>query len=185
MENRTRKVVKPLLVILGIAALLSCVQAQEVEGAAMAGAFGASAEPLDDSFDDFALPEAPLLVARALPWKYAKNLDSPPLLIARALPWPYAQNLGSAQVLVLREPSPGIDLPVAAIVKAMDAFRRKLAFSWVKPQGEYLNTMLKEIEAAEISGDTETYNRLATTYSVWASKALLRGKPRMLTDSSP
>jgi len=167
MENRTLEMVKPLLVIIGIAALLSCVQAQEVEGAALEGAMGASAEPLDDSFDDFALPEAPLLVAVVLPWKYARNLEPAP-------------------VLDLREPLlPGIDLPVAAAVKAMDAFRRKLAFAWVKPQGEYLNTMLKEIEAAEISGDTETYNRLATTYSVWASKALLRGKPRMLTDSSP
>jgi len=125
----------------------------------MEGAFGASAEPVDDTFDDFALPEAPLLAARSLPWKYAQNLDSAP-------------------VLVLQEPSPGIDLPVAAIVKAMDAFRRKLAFSWVKPQGEYLNTMLKEIEAAEKSGDTGTYQRLTGTYRIWAEKYLVRGVQR-------
>jgi hypothetical protein len=64
-------------------------------------------------------------------------------------------------------------LPVIAPM-SFDLFTLKLQFVWDKPHGQWLNQMLKDIEAAKAKGDIQTYNDLTASYSVWAEKYLRR-----------
>jgi len=79
-------------------------------------------------------------------------------------------------------PSMGLDieaiprskpLPVIAPM-SFDLFTLKLQFVWDKPHGQWMNQMLKDIEAAKAKGDIQTYNDLTARYSVWAEKYLRR-----------
>lgn len=67
---------------------------------------------------------------------------------------------------------------------SVDPFMLKVEFLWQKPHGQWMNSMLKQINAARAAGDTETYNTLTARYSAWAEKYLrlddppdLDGKP--------
>jgi hypothetical protein len=66
-----------------------------------------------------------------------------------------------------------------ASIKPMtvDPFRLKLEFIWQKPHGQWMNQLLKDIEAARKAGDTETFNALTARYSAWADKYLRRDDP--------
>ena len=59
----------------------------------------------------------------------------------------------------------------------VDPFRLKLEFIWEKPHGQWMNQLLKDIEAAKKAGDIETYNALTARYSAWAGKYLRRDDP--------
>jgi hypothetical protein len=72
-------------------------------------------------------------------------------------------------------PSPRLLPSIAPL--AVDPFRLKLEFIWQKPHGQWMNQLLKDIEAARKAGDTETYNALTARYTAWAEKYLRRSDP--------
>ena len=86
--------------------------------------------------------------------------DAPPLTAPRKFP-AYVKNL-----------------PVVEPTKPMTAFRRALVFRWSAPTSESMTTLLKQIEAAEKAGDTETYDSLTAAYRAWADASLLKGASR-------
>lgn len=55
-----------------------------------------------------------------------------------------------------------------------DLFTINRQLNWNKPHGQWMNQMLKDIDAAKAVGDTETYNNLTQRYSAWADKYLRR-----------
>ena len=138
---------KPLFIIL-ILAIPNCVHAQE---------------PADDnSYPAAPLPKVPVLAVGDV---YALPVEPLELAI------PDADNSWADQEQ--RGPS----VPPVPRLRVMDEFHRKLASEWVEPQGEYMNTLLRQIEAAAESGDAETYRRLTGTYRIWAEKYLRRSNP--------
>jgi hypothetical protein len=60
---------------------------------------------------------------------------------------------------------------------SVDPFMLKVEFIWQKPHGQWMNSMLKQINAARAAGDTETYNTLTARYSAWAEKYLRQDDP--------
>lgn len=60
---------------------------------------------------------------------------------------------------------------------SVDSFMLKLEFIWEKPHGQWMNQLLKDINAAKAAGDTETYNTLTARYSAWAEKYLRQDDP--------
>ena len=151
------------LLILGI---LPIAQAQD-----------AAAVVVEKVYAEFTVPDVPPLATPARQAQYARNLPPAPVSALPKLPEDYSNNLQVAPVSapqMLPEDYCG-KLQVMAAVTPLDTFRRKLLFSWVSPYGEAMTTLLKEIDATEKAGDTETYNRLTGTYTVWADEYLLRG----------
>lgn len=70
-----------------------------------------------------------------------------------------------------------VRVPVVAplpVVEVPDLFTIDRLFNWNQPHGQWMNQMLKDIDAAKAAGDSETYNRLTKQYSAWAEKYLLR-----------
>jgi hypothetical protein len=67
---------------------------------------------------------------------------------------------------------------------SVDPFMLKVEFLWQKPHGQWMNSMLKQINAARAAGDTETYNTLTARYSAWAEKYLRQDDPPDL-DGNP
>lgn len=59
----------------------------------------------------------------------------------------------------------------------VDPFRLKLEFIWEKPHGQWMNQLLKDINAAKAAGDIETYNALTARYAAWAEKYLRSAEP--------
>jgi hypothetical protein len=59
----------------------------------------------------------------------------------------------------------------------VDPFRLKLEFIWEKPHGQWMNQLLKDINAAKAAGDIETYNALTARYAAWANKYLRQDDP--------
>lgn len=60
---------------------------------------------------------------------------------------------------------------------SVDPFMLKVEFLWQKPHGQWMNSMLKQINAARAAGDIETYNTLTARYSAWAEKYLRHDDP--------
>ena len=52
-----------------------------------------------------------------------------------------------------------------------------LLAQWPKPQGQYMNSLRKQILAADANGDTAERDRLFSIYRTWADKYLLQAKP--------
>jgi hypothetical protein len=77
-------------------------------------------------------------------------------------------------------------LPITVLAEPTvpDLFTINRLFKWDKPHGQWMNQMLKDIEAAQKAGDVETYNTLAARYSTWAEKYLRKDNPPNL-DGSP
>jgi hypothetical protein len=67
---------------------------------------------------------------------------------------------------------------------SFDPFRLKVEFIWDKPHGQWMNQMLKDIEAAKKTGDMETYTTLTARYTAWAEKYLRNDSPPQL-DGKP
>ena len=150
MERRTHTAItmKPLFITFALA-LLNCVHAQE---------------PADDnSYPAAPLPKVPVLAVGDV---YALPVEPLELVI------PDADNSWADQ----EQRGPSVE-PVPRL-RILDKFHRDLTSKWNAPQGEYMNTLLKQIEAAEESGDAETYRRLTETYRIWAEKYLVRGVQR-------
>lgn len=55
-----------------------------------------------------------------------------------------------------------------------DLFTINRKYYWTMPHGQWMNQMLKDIDAAKAKGDIQTYNDLTVRYSVWAEKYLRR-----------
>jgi hypothetical protein len=55
-----------------------------------------------------------------------------------------------------------------------DLFTINRRFHWNKPHGQWMNQMLKDIDAAKAAGDSEAYEALAARYSAWAEQYLRR-----------
>jgi hypothetical protein len=53
-----------------------------------------------------------------------------------------------------------------------DLFTISRRFNWGKPHGQWMNQMLKDIDAAKAKGDADTYRNLTGRYSAWADKYL-------------
>lgn len=53
-----------------------------------------------------------------------------------------------------------------------DIFSINRRFNWAKPHGQWMNQMLKDIDAAKAAGDTETYESLTKRYTAWADQYL-------------
>ncbi len=45
-------------------------------------------------------------------------------------------------------------------------------FNWKPPHGQWMNQMLKDIDAAKAAGDVETYESLTNRYAAWAEQYL-------------
>jgi hypothetical protein len=60
---------------------------------------------------------------------------------------------------------------------SVDPFRLKLEFIWEKPHGQWMNQLLRDINAAKSAGDIGTYNILTARYTAWAEKYLRRSEP--------
>ena len=67
---------------------------------------------------------------------------------------------------------------------SVDPFMLKVEFLWQKPHGQWMNSLLKQINAARAAGDIETYNTLTARYSAWAEKYLRTDAPPEL-DGNP
>jgi hypothetical protein len=67
---------------------------------------------------------------------------------------------------------------------SVDPFMLKVEFLWQKPHGQWMNSMLKQINAAKAAGDIETYNTLTARYAAWAEKYLRHDDPPHL-DGKP
>ncbi|MFM7181454.1 MAG: hypothetical protein ACKO2G_08325 [Verrucomicrobiales bacterium] len=55
---------------------------------------------------------------------------------------------------------------------APDLFTISRLFLWNKPPGQYMNQLLKDIDAAKARGDAASYNELTKRYTAWAEKYL-------------
>ena len=53
-----------------------------------------------------------------------------------------------------------------------DLFTINRRFNWKKPHGQWMNQMLKDIDAAKTAGDVETYESLTKRYTAWAEQYL-------------
>jgi len=60
---------------------------------------------------------------------------------------------------------------------SVDPFMLKVEFLWQKPHGQWMNSLLKQINAAKAAGDIETYNTLTARYAAWAEKYLRQDDP--------
>jgi hypothetical protein len=58
-----------------------------------------------------------------------------------------------------------------------DLFTVNRQFNWKKPGHYWMSQMLKDIDAAKETGDTEAYNTLTARYSAWAEKSLRLDEP--------
>lgn len=67
---------------------------------------------------------------------------------------------------------------------SVDPFMLKVEFLWQKPHGQWMNSMLKQINAAKAAGDIENYNTLTARYAAWAEKYLRHDDPPHL-DGKP
>ena len=67
---------------------------------------------------------------------------------------------------------------------SVDPFMLKVEFMWQKPHGQWMHSMLKQINAAKAAGDMETYDTLTARYTAWAEKYLRRESPPKL-DGNP
>lgn len=98
---------------------------------------------------------------------------------------PVTGSLRTLAPLIFRPPSEliaetaSLNLPGVAPM-TVDSFRLKLEFMWDKPHGQWMNQLLKDINAAKAAGDLETYNALTARYSAWAEKYLRRAEPPKL-----
>lgn len=79
--------------------------------------------------------------------------------------------------------APSKALPLIAPM-SFDPFTLKLQFVWEKPHGQWMNQMVKDIEAAKKAGDMETYKSLTARYAAWADKYLRLENPPEL-DGNP
>jgi hypothetical protein len=66
-----------------------------------------------------------------------------------------------------------IEFPTAEVP---DLFTINRRFNWNKPHGQWMNQMLKEIDAAKTAGDTATYDDLTKCYSAWADQYLRQNR---------
>ena len=82
----------------------------------------------------------------------------------------------SSNPLALLAANPAKTLPSWTSL-SVDPFMLKVEFLWQKPHGQWMNSMLKQINAAKAAGDTETYNTLTARYSAWAEKYLRQDDP--------
>lgn len=78
---------------------------------------------------------------------------------------------------------PSKALPLIALT-SFDPFTLKLQFVWDTPHGQWMNQMIKDIEAAKKAGDMETYKSLTARYAAWADKYLRQENPPKL-DGNP
>ena len=65
-------------------------------------------------------------------------------------------------------------LPALEPAEVPDLFTINRQFNWNKPHGQWMNQLLKDIDAAKADGDTATYEALTARYSAWADKYLRR-----------
>ena len=65
-----------------------------------------------------------------------------------------------------------------------DLFTINRLFNWDDPHGQWMNQLLKDIDAAKKTGDAERYTALTERYSAWAEKYLRRDDPPNL-DGTP
>lgn len=82
---------------------------------------------------------------------------------------------GSTLDLVRKAQSSG--LPKFPKTQPHDKFALRREFDWKPPQGDWMNQLLKDIDAAKAAGDSEAYNALQARYSAWAEKYLRRDDP--------
>jgi hypothetical protein len=82
----------------------------------------------------------------------------------------------SSNPLALLAANPAKTLPSWTSL-SVDPFLLKVEFLWQKPHGQWMNSMLKQINAAKAAGDIETYNTLTARYSAWAEKYLRQDDP--------
>ena len=125
-----------------------------------------------------------------------------PLQIANSTPVPIITDLpvvGDVVALAQTVQRPAIAVPgstgdpvaladtvripaITALAEATppDLFTINRLFNWGKPHGQWMNQMLKDIEAARKAGDMETYTTLTARYTAWAEKYLRPDSPPQL-----
>ncbi|MFM7182564.1 MAG: hypothetical protein ACKO2G_14025 [Verrucomicrobiales bacterium] len=111
---------------------------------------------------------------------------SAPMLIVATMPVvgdpiSLAQNVQSPDLAIPKEAGDPVALadtvkpPIIAALgtaSAPDLFTISRLFLWQKPHGQYMNQLLKDIDAAKAKGDTALYNELTKRYIAWAEKYL-------------
>lgn len=100
---------------------------------------------------------------------------------------PFTSSVSQVSQRTLDSPAPNkpLELLVAIPVKPLpawtahqvDPFMVKVEFVWDKPHGQWMNSLLKQINAARAAGDAETYNALTARYTTWAEKYLRSDAP--------
>ncbi len=83
---------------------------------------------------------------------------------------PGFEGAGDPVVLAASVELPDLDgFPEAEVP---DLFTINRRFNWAKPHGQWMNQMLKDIDAAKAAGDVETYESLTKRYAAWAEQYL-------------
>ena len=83
---------------------------------------------------------------------------------------PGFEESGDPVVLAASVEQPDIDGFPEAVVP--DLFTINVRFNWKKPHGQWMNQMLKDIDAAKAAGDAERYRELTARYTAWADQYL-------------
>lgn len=124
-------------------------------------------------------------IARSVELPVLERLAAAP--VSTIPPRPDTSRVGpvSLRSLVAFKPGKPSELLAASKVKeipsiapmAVDPFMLKVESIWSKPHGQWMNQLLKDIQAAKAAGDTEAYNTLTARYAAWAEKYLRRETP--------
>jgi hypothetical protein len=161
-----------------------------------------------DSFPKIKDPGDPVQIANAVtllvvadlpmagdPITLAQASQSPavPVPSAAGDPVTLAQSVQQQAVPVFNAAGNPVALADALRIPSIDAleqaappdlFTINRLFNWDKPHGQWMNQLLKDIDAAKKTGDTERYSGLTERYSAWAEKYLRRDDPPNL-DGTP
>jgi hypothetical protein len=149
-----------------------------VEIAQSAGILPVSEVPVNADPVELAMTIQPPAVA--LPSEAADPLEA-----AHVAPPPAVASPGAAgNPLALVEAFPTQTIAPLAKPSPPDLFTINRLFNWDDPHGQWMNQLLKDIDAAKKTGDTERYTALTERYSAWAEKYLRRDDPPNL-DGTP
>ena len=96
----------------------------------------------------------------------------PQLAMNTALGSPAAAYPGKSDVALQPTQMQPSTIPAFPDAEVPDLFTINRRFNWAKPHGQWMNQMLKDIDAAKAAGNTTTYDDLTKRYAAWADQYL-------------
>lgn len=79
-------------------------------------------------------------------------------------------------VFVLASSVKPLELTLFPETEVPDAFTINRRFNWANPHGQWMNQILKDIDAAKQAGDTKAYETLTKRYTTWAEQYLRKDR---------